>query len=259
MPFSSCHPSHCKKNIPFSLARRICTIVENQERKEFHLNELKENLKKYKYPAKIVEMGIKKALSIPQNELRQPKTKTTENILPFITTHNPNNPNIMPLIKSAFSTLKTNKVNGFTSDLKLIHSRRQAPNLKRLLTKSEFTETETKPMVRKCGHPKCECCDKLLLSDRYTFKNTQKTFFLRSEMSCNSSQLIYVVICPTCKEEYIGETGIGKTKLRDRVRVYRQHIRRPEYQKLKVEGHLRKCGIYIELMNTNSSMNLKQP
>ena len=30
-PFSSNHPKHCKKNIPFTLARRICTIVENTE------------------------------------------------------------------------------------------------------------------------------------------------------------------------------------------------------------------------------------
>ena len=37
-------------------------------------------------------------------------------------------------------------------------------------------------------------------------------------------------------------TGKGKTKLRDRVRVYRQHIRQPHYQQLKVEGHLRVCG-----------------
>ena len=28
----------------------------------------------------------------------------------------------------------------------------------------------------------------------------------------------------------------------NRVRVYRQHIREPQYQQLKVEGHLRVCG-----------------
>ena len=50
------------------------------------------------------------------------------------------------------------------------------------------------------------------------------------------------MICDTCKEEYIGEIGEGKTKLRDRVRVYRQHIQHPQYQQLKVEGHLRVCG-----------------
>ena len=35
----------------------------------------------------------------------------------------------------------------------------------------------------------------------------------------------------------------GKTKLRDRVRVIHSFgIRQPQYQKLKVEGHLRVCG-----------------
>ena len=48
-------------------------------------------------------------------------------------------------------------------------------------------------------------------------------------MSCDSFNLIYVIICPGCNEEYIGETGLGKTKLRERARIYRQHIRQPEY------------------------------
>ena len=30
-------------------------------------------------------------------------------------------------------------------------------------------------------------------------------------MSCDSRNLIYVVKCSTCKEEYIGETGIGES------------------------------------------------
>ena len=61
-------------------------------------------------------------------------------------------------------------------------------------------------------------------------------------MSCNSFNVIYVVICSACLEEYIGETGAGKTRLRYRVRVYRQHIKQPEHGKLKVEEHIRICG-----------------
>ena len=51
-----------------------------------------------------------------------------------------------------------------------------------------------------------------------------------------------MIICPGCKEEYIGETGENKQLLRNRVTVYRQHINHPEYQQLKVEEHLRTCG-----------------
>ena len=39
-----------------------------------------------------------------------------------------------------------------------------------------------------------------------------------------------------------GETGNGKTKLRDSVSGYQQHIRQPEYHKLKVKEYLRTCG-----------------
>ena len=45
-----------------------------------------------------------------------------------------------------------------------------------------------------------------------------------------------------CNGEYIEETGVNKQKLRDRVRVYRQDIRQPQYQQLKIEEYLRKCS-----------------
>ena len=61
-------------------------------------------------------------------------------------------------------------------------------------------------------------------------------------MSCNSSNVIYVIICDNCGEEYIGETGMGTTKLRDRVRVYHQHIKDQRYTCLDVERHLRECA-----------------
>ena len=70
--FSSNHPKHSKKNIPFTLARRICTIAENTEAKMKHLENLKMNLSKYQYPKQLTEFGINKALSIPLQELRTP-------------------------------------------------------------------------------------------------------------------------------------------------------------------------------------------
>ena len=78
-----------------------------------------------------------------------------------------------------------------------------------------------------------------MINDHYIFKNIQITFKLKNRFPCDSFNLIYVIICDTCKEEYIAETVEGKTKLRDRVKVYRQHIQQKQYQKLKAEGHLR--------------------
>ena len=45
LPFTSSHPNHCKRNIPFCLARRICTIDDTEKLK--NLENLLSNLSKY--------------------------------------------------------------------------------------------------------------------------------------------------------------------------------------------------------------------
>ena len=161
------------------------------------------------------------------------KTISNDNSLPFITTYNPNNPNLHEMIDKSVECFKQNKV-------RVIKRKRQVPNLKRILTKAEFSQKQVG--VYKCPDKRCECCASLLLGNSYTFKNVDKTFNLKTYFSCDSYNLLSIIICPICGEEYTGETGISKTKLRDGVQVYRQHIRKPEYQKLEAEEHLRMCG-----------------
>ena len=198
----------------------------------------KENCRTYGYPKKFAEIGTQKALKIPPTELRHPKEIENNNNIILISTFNPNNSKIFDLVKSGVNTLVENNVNGF-KNIRLIHAKRQSPKLKRILTNSLFTNKTVG--VFKCSDSRCLCCQQLLLGISYTFKNVGKQFFLKTKMTCDGRNFIYVVICPTCKEEYIGETGIGDSKLRDRVRIYRQHIRQPEHEKLKVEKHLRTC------------------
>ena len=129
--------------------------------------------------------------------------------------------------------MKNNNVSGF-HNIKLTWNKHQSPNLKKLLTKAEFGEVLSGTF--KCNDKRCECCNYLLINNHYTYKNVQITFKLKHCFTCNSFNLTYGVICLTCKEEYIKETGNEKS-LRDRVRMYHQHIQQPQYQQLKVERH----------------------
>ena len=54
-------------------------------------------------------------------------------------------------------------------------------------------------------------------------------------MSCQNRNLIYVVNCPTCKEEFVGEKGTDESRPRDGVRIHRQDISQPQYKKVKVK------------------------
>ena len=120
-------PNYCKRNIPFCLARRICTIAENDTEKLKNLENLKSNLSKYHHPNSLIKQGFQKALSIPQKDLRKPEKPSNENILPFITTFNPNNLNIYRTIKFSVICLKNNNVSGF-HNINLIQSKRQPSN-----------------------------------------------------------------------------------------------------------------------------------
>ena len=57
-------------------------------------------------------------------------------------------------------------------------------------------------------------------------------------MSCLFFNVIYVLICSVCLEEYIGEMGEGKTRLRD---IQTTH-KTTRAGKLEVEEHIRNCG-----------------
>ena len=61
----------------------------------------------------LTEFGINKALSIPLQELRTPKTISNDNNLSFITFYNQNNPSVYQMIDKSVESLEPNKVDSF--------------------------------------------------------------------------------------------------------------------------------------------------
>ena len=57
--------SRNKSHILFSLARRICTIVENESVKEKRIKEIKKALIEQKYPKSLIEASILRATEMP--------------------------------------------------------------------------------------------------------------------------------------------------------------------------------------------------
>ena len=58
-------------------------------------------------------------------------------------------------------------------------------------------------------------------------------------MSCDAKNIIYVIKCKGCDEEYIGETG---DTLRHRLTVHRQQIRDARVRILYVSNHIANCA-----------------
>ena len=58
-------------------------------------------------------------------------------------------------------------------------------------------------------------------------------------MTCDVKNVLYVMKCSGCGEEYIGQTG---DYLRKRVTVHNQQIRDPRTRMLYVSGHIDTCA-----------------
>lgn len=239
VPFVSCHPSHTKVNIPFTLARMICTIVDDDETKSMRLSELKCNLKRKGYPPNVINTGIAKARAIDITELRSPKN-VVENANPitFVQTHNPNNRQVTSLIHDSIGLLKMDdQYREKLENSKLIKCKRQPPNLSRILCKSRFDSQKIDFKVKKCGDTRCRCCDNITPGSE--FKIVNSTIKPNALFTCSSQNLIYIIKCQGCGELYVGETG---TTLRSRVRVHRQEIMDPTYRKTPVDKHIASCS-----------------
>ena len=81
-----------KKSIPYNLARRICTIVSDEKLKDRRLSELFQSLLKRNYSESLIKQGIASAMKIPRENLLNVNLKSEEDILPYISPHNPRNP-----------------------------------------------------------------------------------------------------------------------------------------------------------------------
>ena len=236
--FNSCHPKHTKVSIPFSLSRRLKTIISKPEIFEKCAAELEHYLKKQNYPVPLIKAGIDKARLLDRNILLEEvnNTNNTETI-PYVSTYNPQNPEIYPQLLNDINVLKRDThMRDVLDKFTFIKSKRQPPNLKRLLTKAKFCENENTPTVTRCGRPNCALCTHLIEGEKFISKQGIH-LNVKFNMSCDVKNVVYVIVCKGCQNEYVGETN----DLRKRMSVHRNHIRDPSRRLLKVSGHIDEC------------------
>ena len=207
VPFMANYSRHCLTNIPFSLARTTCIIVENENVKEKWFKELKTTLLEQKYLKSQIEASILRAKEIPLKFLRQSKATKNEEIIRFAITYYLNNPKVFSVIKQSFHKFQyPNLTSNIFERKKLVKSVRQAINLGMLLCRSKFESQHKNQEVKNYGKNSVSC-PYVLKALLYQFKRANKRFLLRNSFKCEKSNSIYVVIGLGFKEKYIGEIG----------------------------------------------------
>ena len=239
VPWSSCHPHNTKKNIPYALALRTRTLCDMEADQKQRMEATAGYLQNLGYPDALIKDAIDKAKARDQKELRQEKDDTgaAKDVLAFVHTFNPKHPQIFPRILKALDILNESpRMKRVMDNITVVPSKRQPPNLKALLTKSNFSTEDSKGGVKKCGK-NCANCPYMIEGDFIQMEN-REIFHIKENLSCRSQNVIYVMFCAGCDAMYIGETGQPFNKRMDSHRV---HINRQEYRKLAVSNHIFNC------------------
>ena len=246
--FHSSHPPHIKRNIPYTLSRRISTIVNDPLTRQHRLNEMKSILLSKQYPRQLVDNAISKALTSLQQVSTTQRDQPIDITIPLILTFNPNNPNITNQVSQAFHSLKShNQTRDIYKNSSVQICKRQPPNLKKLITSAKTTTTNATTnniRTQKCNRHRCKCCEILIEKDEFLFTQVNKTFKIKHNLTCTSKFVIYALVCNKCKEYYIGLTT---NYLCSRITLHRQHVNNPSSAPLNVSKHIAQCARELDL------------
>ena len=242
--YSSCHPKHTRNNIALSLARRIVKMVSvSAEQQGARVDELKSHLIRRDFPESVIEETLSKVYSPPT----APKI---DDPIVFNQVYNPNHKINLNRITKCLDDLTQIPMMQAFRNKKPLTTTRQAANLRRLLVKARF---ELSPVPREpelfgfypCGN--CTYCNK-----GYVRHATEFTLLHRSKpitwrytryFTCESRNILYVVFCNFCVDNYLGKTDFTKQRLSK----HASDVRNPHNSKCrKASTHFGRCSGMVE-------------
>ena len=149
-----------------------------------------------------------------RNDALKPKPKQQTDTVPFVITYNPALPNICRIIHKHSNVLySSGRCKNVFTNLPLVVYRR-CKNISDILVRAKLPEpTNTDQSGSPSGSFRCNkttsCTASPFIEDgrnQYTFYSTGQTFKIKSHITCETPNVIYMIQCTKCNLQYIGET-----------------------------------------------------
>ena len=85
-----------------------------------------------------------------------------------------------------------------------------------------------------CKRPGCKTCPILLTVTEFTSKPNGRTLQIRHPMNCKCYNIIYLILCQRCRQQYAGETD---QSLSNQINRHRSDIRNRKYEGKPMTRH----------------------
>ena len=217
LPFSSCHPRHCVRGIPYGQCLRLRRICSKDSDFKKRCLELKNNLTSRGYPKALVQNAINKVSKKTRTEVleyKSSKSKDSEKRVPIIITHNPTHPPLAQWLRDGMEDLHTSRRMKQAMPRPPMVGERNCKNLRNILMPSATPppkpqNSDQEAGCSKCAATRCVMCAHHIVETKF-FKSvrTNLTYQIRDKVDCKSKNLIYLIDCEKCKDtQYVGETS----------------------------------------------------
>jgi hypothetical protein len=234
--YSSNHPSHQKKGIPYSQFLRMVRNCTLRKDAEYSINLLFQKFLQRGYPRRLLQEQKTKALVLTQETILAPKdlTRSTQESLIYITTHNPSGPRTKDILLQFQPILRnhphTNHMENF------IVAYRRPRNLRDILVHSSMSPRLPSGTF-KCKN--CTICPHIREGPSFVDSSGKHQFRTQGHITCMTNYVIYLIQCKKCKTQYVGQTS---KNIKTRLTQHLGDIKRKEKKKtvavhFNIPGH----------------------
>ena len=235
--FSSCHPYHTKKGIPYGQALRIRRICSEDNCFESRVSDLKRWLLSRAHKEDVINSQIDKARRFDRDALLSDvnqRVNDPNKIYLVVTYHPALSKKLYDILRDNHNILHTDEEHRRVFSEVPMVSFRRAKTIKDVLVRSKLKTVDFQPgSCNKCNRSNCDVDS--LLDDSNTFTNAEgdRVFHLRKGfLNCKSKFVVYKLRCRTCGLQYVGSTI---TQFNLRINNYKSQFKK--YVERKENGH----------------------
>ena len=241
---NSCHPKHCSKNIPYSLALRIKRICSDPNTFEIRATELSQHLINRGYNPTDILNAIQKARERNRNDLLKYKHKPDTSLkrTPFVLTYHPNTPNIKMILNTHWPTIQSSAQLKDIFPEKPIIAYRRPKSLRDILVRAKLKPNlNDTPLGQSgpCGTHRCQTCNLMSVTQSFTQTTTGAIINIKVNANCKTRNIVYLMTCKQCQKQYVGET---KLQLNQRINLHRSDVNTHKLERSPIAEHIHTTG-----------------
>ena len=211
---TSCHPTHCKKSIPYSQALRLNRICSENAEFDKRCNELEGWLIKRGYSEKLVRSKVLEARSFKRKDLLYREKSERKEKITFNLTFHPAFQSLYKVLRKLQTILSCDKIHKEVFQDVPIVGFRNSKSLKDMLVRAKVPPLkQTEGSCKGCSGKRCGVCSFIKCTTQFSDKEGKKYNIRVPALNCNSKNVVYLLNCKTCGVQYVGSC-ITKFRLR---------------------------------------------